>query len=135
MGSLGARLFGSAFLERCRSINRNKEIFSGISSVARLLRKRNHPAVRDLSDSVARSFGEKLRAARVKARLSQEELAYRGGVNRTLVGQLELGRHSPRLDTVIKLAGALGIEPCQLIADVRWEPPADGPPGGEFRRV
>jgi transcriptional regulator with XRE-family HTH domain len=100
-----------------------------------LRRARHDPAVSDLSDSVAKGFGEKLRKAREEAQLSQEELAYLGGVNRTLVGQLELGRHSPRLDTVIKLAGALGIEPCQLISDVRWTPPAEGPPGGEFRRI
>ncbi len=41
----------------------------------------------------------------------------------------------PRLDTVIKLAGALGIEPCELIADVRWTPPPAGPSGGGFRKL
>lgn len=89
----------------------------------------------DLSESVAKSFGAKLLQARKKAGLSQEELAYLGGVDRTAISPLELGRHTPRLDTVIKLAGALGISPCELIADIRWVPPTQDPVSGKFRKI
>ena len=61
--------------------------------------------------------------------------AYRGGLHRTVISPLELGQHAPRLDTLIKLAGALGVEPCELIPDLRWTPPARGPAGGNFRQA
>jgi transcriptional regulator with XRE-family HTH domain len=83
--------------------------------------------VSELSESVGKAFGVRLAAARQKAKLTQEELGYLSSIHRTEVGQLERGRHTPRLDTVIKLAGALNIEPCQLIGDLRWTPPAAGP--------
>lgn len=89
----------------------------------------------DLSESVGKAFGVKLLAARREAKLTQEELGYLSSVHRTEIGQLELGHHIPRLDTVIKLAGAMKIEPCDLIGDIRWTPPPTGPSGGGFRRL
>lgn len=88
-----------------------------------------------MRETVANAFGEKLAAARSKARLSQEELGYLSSVHRTAISELELGRNVPGLDTVIKLAGALGLEPCELMADVRWTPPPREPGGGSFRKV
>lgn len=89
----------------------------------------------NLIESVAKAFGEKLLAARKKSGLTQEALGHLSSVHRTEISQLELGHRSPRLDTVIKLAGALEIEPCELIADVRWTPPLIGPSGGGFRKL
>jgi transcriptional regulator with XRE-family HTH domain len=106
-----------------------------ICRVDALLRKRHDPSVSDLSESVAKAFGEKLLAARQKAQLTQEALGYLSSVHRTEISQLELGNHIPRLDTVIKIAGALNIEPCELIADVRWAPPPEGPSSGGFRKI
>jgi transcriptional regulator with XRE-family HTH domain len=91
--------------------------------------------VSDLSESVAKAFGEKLLAARENAKLTQEALGYLSSVHRTEISQLELGHHVPRLDTVIKIAGALNIEPCDLTADVRWIPPPDSPSSGGFRQI
>lgn len=85
------------------------------------------------SDHVARAFGQALHEARVKTALSQEELAHRSDVHRTQISQLELGKRLPRLDTLIKIAGALGVEPCALVTDVRWAPPEVGPQQGGFR--
>ena len=87
----------------------------------------------DLSAAVARDFGAKLRKARQASGLSQEALADLSGMTRTAISPLERGDHMPRLDTVIKLAGALGKEPCELIADYRWHPPTRGPAAGRFR--
>ena len=89
----------------------------------------------DLSESVGKAFGVKLLAAREKATLTQEELGHLSSVHRTEISALELGHHTPRLDTVIKLAGALKIEPCELIGDVRWSPPPVGPSDGGFFEV
>jgi transcriptional regulator with XRE-family HTH domain len=40
------------------------------------------------------------------------------------------GARVVQLDTLVKLAGALGVEPAELLAGVRWVP--DGMGGGEF---
>jgi DNA-binding XRE family transcriptional regulator len=108
------------------------EILSRILRVDDFLGKRNDPSVREPGKDVAADFGGKLSAARRKAGITQEDLGTRSGVHRTEIGQLEQGNHVPRLDTIIKLAGGLEIEPCQLVADVRWRPPAVGPSPGEF---
>ncbi len=101
-----------------------------IRLVDALQRNRDDPAVADLSNRVGRAFGAKLLAAREKAGLTQEELGYLSTVNPAQISQLELGNHTPRLDTVIKLAGGLNIEPCELIGDVRFRPPPVGPDKG-----
>jgi transcriptional regulator with XRE-family HTH domain len=93
-------------------------------------RSRNDQEVSELTDEVARAFGEKLLAARERSGLTQEELGYRSSVNRGEVGQLELGHHVPRLDTLLKLAGGLDVDPCQLLGDLRWRPPPEGPAKG-----
>jgi ribosome-binding protein aMBF1 (putative translation factor) len=124
-------LFISLKANRWMSIDRMMEICSRILRVDDLRRRRNDPAVSELEKQVATDFGGKLRAARDKAGLTQEDLGGKSGVHRTVVGQLEQGHHIPRLDTIIKLAGGLGIEPCELMADVRWRP-ASAEPQGEF---
>jgi len=104
-----------------------------IGPVEIFLRNRNDAAVSELRDEVARSFGQKLSVAREKAGLSQDEVSYRSSMHRTEIGELERSIRIPKLDTVIKLAGALEIEPCELMPDVRWVPPAHG--DGEVRRT
>jgi transcriptional regulator with XRE-family HTH domain len=81
----------------------------------------------DLSEKAAASFGEKLRAARLAAELTQERLAQLSALDRSQIGKLEAGHRVPKLDTIIRLAGALNMEPCGLIADVRWLPPSETP--------
>lgn len=49
--------------------------------------------------------------------LSQEDLARRAGVSRAYVGKIENSRFSASIDTIEKIAGALGVE-----ADVLFEP-------------
>lgn len=90
----------------------------------------------DLGRAVAADFGAKLRAAREKAGLTQEALADLCGLHRTVISPLERGEHMPRLDTLLRLSGALGVEPCSLVSDYRWEPVAsDRRVAGSFKRV
>jgi transcriptional regulator with XRE-family HTH domain len=103
-----------------------------IRLVDALRRNRDDPAVSDLSKRIGKAFGVKLMAARERAGLTQEELGYISTVNRSEISQLELGHHTPRLDTVVKLAGGLNIEPCELIGDVRFKPPPIGPGKGSL---
>ena len=61
-------------------------------------------------------FGQVLREQRLSRELSQEELALAADVDRTFVSQMERGIRQPTITTLIKLAGALGIQPSTLLA-------------------
>jgi transcriptional regulator with XRE-family HTH domain len=66
-------------------------------------------------------FAAHLRNARLKAGLTQEELADRCYLHRTEVSLLERGGREPRLGTLIKLADALGVPPGSLCAGISWD--------------
>lgn len=51
--------------------------------------------------------------------LSQEDLAFRAGINRNYVGQIEREEKSPTVDLLEKLSKPLGVEPAQLLKAVR----------------
>jgi len=72
--------------------------------------------------SVAQLFGQNLARCRKRVGISQEETAVRASLHRTAVGQLERGERTARVDTVVKLAGALQVEPCELLDGLSWEP-------------
>ena len=74
----------------------------------------------DLSERFARN----LVAQREKAGMSQEELAFRANLHRTQISLNETGKRRPRLDTLVKLAGALGISPEDLLEGISWDPNA-----------
>jgi transcriptional regulator with XRE-family HTH domain len=83
--------------------------------------------------TVPDAFAELLLAARQQANLTQEELGFRSGLDRTTISALERAAASPKLESVIRIAGALGLEPTALLPDLRWSPPAEAPmPSGEF---
>jgi transcriptional regulator with XRE-family HTH domain len=67
-------------------------------------------------------FGANLARCRRRMKLSQEELAVRASLHRTAVGQLERGERVARVDTLIKLAGSLGIPPEDLLDGMGWDP-------------
>lgn len=78
--------------------------------------------------TVAEKFSENVLIHRRRAGLSQEELGFRAEVHRTEIGQLERGHRLPRIDTVVKVAGALGVDTAVLLAGMLWTPgePASG---------
>jgi DNA-binding XRE family transcriptional regulator len=77
---------------------------------------------KDATVNVAVNFGRNLAHCRKRAKLSQEELAVRASLHRTAVGQLERGERVARVDTLIKLAGSLGIPPGELLDGMGWTP-------------
>lgn len=79
--------------------------------------------------AVAERFAQNLLRARESADLTQEELAFRASLHRTEVGLLERGMRMPRIDTLAKLAGALGVELATLLYGIAWNP-GDYQPGG-----
>lgn len=65
-------------------------------------------------DVVAR-FGKKVRAFRESAGLSQEELAFRAGMKRSYLSDLERGTRNPTIKALGRLAVALEIDPYRLL--------------------
>jgi transcriptional regulator with XRE-family HTH domain len=70
----------------------------------------------------AERFAGNLARHRKAAGLTQEELSIRAGLNRSQVGLIEQGNRLPRIDTFVKLVGALGIPAEQLLEGLKWEP-------------
>lgn len=63
-------------------------------------------------------FGDQLRRIRKAANLTQEELAFRAGLDRTYISLLERGIKSPTLKTFFRLCSVLNQKPEELIAIV-----------------
>ena len=64
-------------------------------------------------------FASNLHAYRVKASLTQEELAERAGLHRTYVGSAERGERNVSLRAIERLARALRIRPSALLDETR----------------
>lgn len=71
---------------------------------------------------IATRFGKNLLTARKRAGLSQEGLALAASIHRTEISLLERGERTPRIDTVLKLAGTLGVPVAELTAGIEWSP-------------
>jgi transcriptional regulator with XRE-family HTH domain len=67
-----------------------------------------------------RRFGDNLILLRDRVDISQKQIALRSGLHTTQIGLLERGQRMPRLDTIIKLAGALEVTPCDLLDGMTW---------------
>lgn len=74
--------------------------------------------------NAAEKFGENLMLYRRRADLSQEALGFAAGLHRTEISQLERGLRVPKIDTLIKLAGALSLPPGDLLKGMAWSPGA-----------
>jgi transcriptional regulator with XRE-family HTH domain len=61
-------------------------------------------------------FATNVRRYRAKRKLSQKALADRIGISVSYVSMLERGQRSPPLETIEKLAKALGVPPGSLLA-------------------
>ncbi len=59
-------------------------------------------------------IGDTLKRLRIRAALSQTELADKAGVNRAAVNRIEGNRVEPHMRTVRKLARALDVPPHEL---------------------
>ena len=74
------------------------------------------------SEEVAVQFGQNLKRCRRRAAMSQEELGRLASLHRTEIGMLEQGTRLARVDTLMKLAGALSISPVELLEGIDWAP-------------
>ena len=62
------------------------------------------------------SLARNLVRAREKAGLSQAALAKKLNKSRSSVNEYEAGEHEPRLDVLLKIAKALGVDVAELVA-------------------
>ena len=63
----------------------------------------------DRRNQVRRAQGIVLRKLRNEAGLSQEALAHKAGLDRSYIGMVERGHHSPGTDTLDKILTALHV--------------------------
>ena len=70
--------------------------------------------------AVAERFGANLRRARRRKGLSQEQIAVRASLHRTEISMLERGERVPRIDTLIRLAGAMAVPAGELLDGIAW---------------
>lgn len=64
---------------------------------------------------IAEKVGKKIRIIRRKKKLTQEEVAARVGVHVTTFGRIERGEINAPLQTINKVAQALGVKPKDLL--------------------
>jgi transcriptional regulator with XRE-family HTH domain len=60
-------------------------------------------------------FAANLRARRLAAGLSQEQLSRLTDLHPTEISRLERGVREPRLSTIVRVARALGVSPSELL--------------------
>ena len=77
-------------------------------------------------------FASNLKRCRKRAGLSQEELAALASISRDSIHKYERGHHVPTLDIVVRLAGALSIQPPDLLDGISYRPGFIGAGEGRF---
>jgi len=60
-------------------------------------------------------FGQHIRELRKLKNMTQEDLSYAAGLDRTYIGSVEQGRRNVSLINILKIAEALGVEPKLLM--------------------
>lgn len=64
------------------------------------------------------AFGEKVRQARKKKGLSQEELSFKANLHRTYIGMIERGEKNLTLSNIEKIASALDTTLADLLKNL-----------------
>jgi transcriptional regulator with XRE-family HTH domain len=62
-------------------------------------------------------FGKAVRSRREAMGISQENLAYKAGVNRTYIGTIERGEKSVTVASIVKIAKALDVTAAEIFQD------------------
>jgi DNA-binding XRE family transcriptional regulator len=72
--------------------------------------------VATLADIDGATLGRRLRTLRLAAGLTQAELARRTGIHRPNIARVEAGRHTPSLETLARLAQAIGVPTTRVLS-------------------
>lgn len=73
-------------------------------------------AAASLADIDGATLGRRLRSLRLAAGLTQAELARRTGIHRPNIARVEAGRHTPSLETLARLAQAIGVPTTRVLS-------------------
>lgn len=68
-----------------------------------------------MNKDIPKAFGKVLRALRIEAGLTQEELGFEANLQRNYISSLELGNKQPSLTTLYKISRALQIRAGRLL--------------------
>jgi transcriptional regulator with XRE-family HTH domain len=66
---------------------------------------------------VVAQLGRNVRAIRIEIGISQEELAFRAGLKRSYLSDLERGTRNPTVRALGRIADALEVPPSRLLHD------------------
>lgn len=66
-------------------------------------------------------LGEILRNARIAAGMTQEDLAFKAGVDRSYISILERDLKSPTLQMLFRLCRATGMSPSKVVSQLERE--------------
>ena len=70
-------------------------------------------------DDLRPALGQRVRALRQRNGLSQEQLAEAADLHWTYVSGIERGKRNPGLNTLGRLAKALGVTPSKLLSGIK----------------
>lgn len=71
--------------------------------------------IKNRDEKIIKEFGKHLRKVRLEKELSQEELNFRTGLSKNMVGMIERGEVNPTLTTIVALSIGLGISKNKLM--------------------
>ncbi|MCC6076046.1 helix-turn-helix domain-containing protein [Pseudomonas sp. GCM10022188] len=75
-------------------------------------------------DQLTKALGAKIRAQRKARGLSQDNLAYVCGLDRSYMGRIERGEVNITIEKLYRLASALQCEPASLLPTIHQESPS-----------
>jgi len=68
-----------------------------------------------MTRKISLEFAKRIKQLRISSGLSQEELAFKCGLDRTYIGRLENLKRNPTLPVIAKLASAFDMEVWELL--------------------
>jgi transcriptional regulator with XRE-family HTH domain len=74
--------------------------------------------------SIAERFAANLKRCRERAGINKSQLARLTELDPTAISRFESGQRMPRLDTLVKLTGALDCRADELVEGLSWKPDA-----------
>lgn len=69
-------------------------------------------------NKLSKALGEKIRAERIKAGLTQEQLAEKANLARNYIGNIERAEYNVTVETLAQIAIALGVHIRDLVEDL-----------------
>ncbi|MGD0088982.1 MAG: helix-turn-helix transcriptional regulator [Planctomycetota bacterium] len=93
----------------------------------KLPRQRRFRVIREVVPGAAEAYaiGERVREARLRLGLRQDDLSNATGIARPNIARIEYGKHTPSVPSLAKIAKALGVSVQSLLAPVQPTPMTD----------